>query len=77
MDAHHKARRSRQDFADDIALLSSTKQHIQTKTDKLTHEAEKVGLKVKGTLPPIFRITIKAKSHIPIRENPKILVGFV
>ena len=34
------------DFADDIALLSSTKQHIQTKTDKCAHEAERVGLKV-------------------------------
>ena len=34
------------EFADDIALLSSTRQHIQTKTDKLTHEAERVGLKV-------------------------------
>ena len=34
------------DFADDITLLSSTRQHIQTKTDKLTHEAERVGLKV-------------------------------
>jgi len=28
------------DFADDIALLSSTRQHIQT--DKLAHEAERV-----------------------------------
>ena len=28
------------DFADDIALLSSTRQHIQTKTDKLAHEAD-------------------------------------
>ena len=34
------------DFADDIALLSSTRQHIQTKTDKLAHKAERVGLKV-------------------------------
>ena len=34
------------EFADDIALLSSTRQHIQTKTDKLTHEAERVRLKV-------------------------------
>ena len=34
------------DFADDIALLSSTKQYIQTEIDKLAHEAERVGLKV-------------------------------
>jgi len=32
------------DFADDIALLSSTKQQIETKTDRLTHEAEKEGM---------------------------------
>jgi len=34
------------DFADDIALLSSTKKHIQTKIDKLAHETERVGLNV-------------------------------
>ena len=34
------------DFADDIVYLSSTRQHIQTKNDKLAHEAESVGLKV-------------------------------
>jgi len=34
------------EFADDIALLSSTRQHIQTKTDKLAHETGRVGLKV-------------------------------
>ena len=34
------------DFANDIALLSSTRQHIQTKTDKLAHKAGRVGLKV-------------------------------
>ena len=34
------------DFADEIALLTSTRQHIQTKTDKLAHEAGRVELKV-------------------------------
>jgi len=34
------------DSADDVALISSSKQHIQIKTDKLSHEAGKVGLKV-------------------------------
>ena len=34
------------DFAGDIALKPSRKQYIQIKNDKLTHEAEKVGLKV-------------------------------
>ena len=31
------------DFADDVALLSSTKQHIQRKTTKLVEEAESLG----------------------------------
>ena len=34
------------DFANGIALLSSSRQHIQIKTDKLAHEVERVGLKV-------------------------------
>ena len=34
------------DFADDIALLSSIRQDIHTKTDKLAHKAGRVGLKV-------------------------------
>ena len=47
------------DFEDDIALLSSTRQHIQTsKTDlKLAHEAGRRGLKVnvnKSTAPNKF-----------------------
>ena len=48
------------DFADDIALLSSTRQHIQTKTDKLTHEAERVGLKVNVDKYKLLRITHRA-----------------
>ena len=35
------------DLTDDTGLISSSKQHIQTKTDMLTREAGKVGLKVK------------------------------
>ena len=34
------------DFADDIALISSTKQQIQNKTTKLEEEARREGLKV-------------------------------
>ena len=44
------------DFADDIALLSSTRQHIQANTDKLTHEAERVGLKVNVDKCKLLRI---------------------
>ena len=34
------------DFADDIALFVITKWHVRTKTNKLAHEVEMVGLKV-------------------------------
>ena len=34
------------DFADDIALLSATKQQIQDKTRKLNVEATRVGMKI-------------------------------
>lgn len=34
------------DFANDITLISSSKQHIQAKTDKLTHKVGKLELKV-------------------------------
>ena len=34
------------DFADDVALLSSTKQHTQNKTTKMNEEARQVGLKI-------------------------------
>jgi len=44
------------DFVDDIALLSSTRQHIQTKNDKLTHEAGRVGLKVNVDKCKLLRI---------------------
>ena len=44
MEVQYKVRGPR--LWDDIALLSSTRQHIQTKTEKLAHEAGRVGLKV-------------------------------
>ena len=34
------------DFADDVALLSSTKQHIQNKTTRMNKEARRFGLMI-------------------------------
>ena len=34
------------DFADDVALMSSTRQHMQNKSKKLEEESERVGLKI-------------------------------
>ena len=54
------------DFADDIALLSSTKQHIQTKTDKLAHEAESVGLKVNVGKCKLLRINSRNNDVVEV-----------
>jgi len=55
------------DFADDIALLSSTKQHIQTKIDKLTHEAERVGLK--ANVDKCTLLLINSRSNDAVEVN--------
>ena len=34
------------DFADDVALMSSTLRHVQLKTDRLVENAERTGLRV-------------------------------
>ncbi|EDO42129.1 predicted protein [Nematostella vectensis] len=49
------------DFADDIALLSSTKHHIQEKTAKLDGEARGAGLKI--NLEKTKMLRINAKQH--------------
>ena len=54
------------DFADDIALLSSTRQHIQTKTDKVAHEAERVGLKVNVDKCRLLRINSRKNDVVEV-----------
>ena len=54
------------DFADDIALLSSTRQHIQAKTDKLTHKAERVGLKVNVDKCKLLRINSRSNDVLEV-----------
>ena len=54
------------DFADDIALLSSTRQHIQTKTDKLAHEAERVGLTVNVDKCNLLRINSRNNDMVEV-----------
>ena len=49
------------DFADDIALVSSTKQQIQDKTKMLEEEAKRVGLKVSTEKTKATRINAKKK----------------
>ena len=54
------------DFADDIALLSSTRKHIQTKTDKLAHEAEMVGLKFNVDKCKLLRINSRNNDVVEV-----------
>ena len=54
------------DFADDMALLSLTKQHIQTKSDTLTQEAEKVGLRVNVDKCKLLRINSQSNDAVEV-----------
>ena len=58
------------DFADDIALISSTKQHLQIKTDKLVEHSKKVGLKTNREKCKILRINAPTTEAITINEDP-------
>ena len=54
------------DFADDIVLLSSTKQQIQDKTTRLDEEARRVGLKINKEKTKAMRINAKnQEKHRP------------
>ena len=55
------------DFADDIALLSSTKQHMQNKSEKIEEESERVGLKINIDKTKLMRINPKNNDPIIVR----------
>ena len=57
------------EFADDIALLSSTKRQIQDKTTKLDQEGERVGLKINIGKTKGMRINAKNQEKINIKEQ--------
>ncbi|XP_048579012.1 uncharacterized protein LOC125560728 [Nematostella vectensis] len=54
------------DFADNIALLCSTKHHIQEKTAKLDGEARRAGLKINLEKTKMLRINAKQHGNIVI-----------
>ena len=54
------------DFADDLALIASTKQHIQLKTDRLCRVAQRVGLKVNSQKTEVMRINSRNDDRIYI-----------
>ena len=54
------------DFADDVALLSSTRQHIQEKTNRMNEAAKRVGLKINLGKTKVLRINAKNQTEISI-----------
>jgi len=54
------------DFADDVALLSCTKQHIQNKTTKMNEEARRVGLKINKGKTKVMRINRKSQEKVAV-----------
>ena len=56
------------DFADDTALISSTRQQIQDKTTKLEKEARQLGLKVSTEKMKEMRFNTKNQDKIVVNE---------
>ena len=56
------------DFAEDIALISSTKQQIQNKTTKLEEEARRAGLKVNIEKTKTIRINARNQDKTGVNE---------
>ncbi|XP_048729765.2 uncharacterized protein LOC125647117 [Ostrea edulis] len=57
------------DFADDIALISSTQQQMQDKTSLLAATSVKLGLKPNESKTKIMKINAKSKQSIKIRDT--------
>jgi hypothetical protein len=60
------------DFADDIALLSSTKQQMQYKLNKLDAEARRVGLKINVEKTKMMRINPSSQEQFTIGTQDRI-----
>jgi len=57
------------DFADDIALLSSTHQHMQTKAERLCKFASKTGLKINQKKTEVLKINSKNANPIQVQDQ--------
>ncbi|PIK55539.1 hypothetical protein BSL78_07544 [Apostichopus japonicus] len=57
------------DFADDIALVSSTKQQMQIKTNLLADEASRVGLDINKQKTKVMRINTRNQEPILIGQE--------
>ena len=54
------------DFADDVALLSSSRNQMQEKTSRMDMEAKRVGLKINLDKTNVIRINAKNQAPISI-----------
>jgi hypothetical protein len=57
------------DFADDLALLSSTMNHLQHKTTKLKGNAAKVGLKLNAQKCKVMKANSKSEDKLKVGES--------
>ena len=65
------------DFADDLCLMSQKQQHMQQKTDRLTEEAAKTGLKVNKEKTEVMKINAKQNNPIMLEgHNLKEVTSF-
>ena len=57
------------DFADDIALLSSTMNHLQQKTSRLEQIAAQVGLKLNNKKCKVMKDNSRNEEKLKVRGN--------
>jgi hypothetical protein len=58
------------DFADDLAILSTTHKQLQEKTDRLTSYAKQTGLNINTTKTQVMNINPKQVEHITVDGSP-------
>ena len=56
------------DYADDIALLSTTRQQMQRKTDKIAENSKKIGLNINIPKTKILRINATSQEHVMVGD---------
>ena len=54
------------DFADDVALISSTQRHVQLKTNRLVENAERTGLRVNVGKCKVMKVNAKNNEAITV-----------
>ena len=54
------------DFADDVALISSTQRHVQLKTNRLVESAERTGLRVNVGKCKVMRVNARNNEAITV-----------